>query len=47
MYVGMVVSGIMGVIATGAVGLLEDVAMPWRSTRRGKRSKPVSAITRK
>jgi ABC-type nitrate/sulfonate/bicarbonate transport system permease component len=41
MYVGMVVSGIMGVLATGAVGLFEDVAMPWRSKRRGKRNKPV------
>ena len=41
MYVGMIVSGFMGVVATGAVGLLEDVAMPWRSSGRRKRRKPV------
>jgi NitT/TauT family transport system permease protein len=41
MYVGMVVSGIMGVIATGAVGVLENIAMPWRSSRPGKGRKPV------
>jgi sulfonate transport system permease protein len=40
MYVGMVISGIMGVVATSLVGLLEKVAMPWRSTRRGKSHKP-------
>jgi len=40
MYVGMVVSGIMGVIATGAVGVLENIAMPWRSSRPGKSRKP-------
>jgi hypothetical protein len=36
----MVISGIMGVVATSLVGLLEKVAMPWRSTRRGKSHKP-------
>jgi ABC-type nitrate/sulfonate/bicarbonate transport system permease component len=40
MYVGMVISGIMGVIATGAVGLLEDITMPWRSSRLRKSRKP-------
>jgi len=43
MYVGMVVSGIMGVLATAAVSLLEGVAMPWRSTRRGRRNRPVGS----
>lgn len=41
MYVGMVVSGILGVVATGAVSLLESIAMPWRSPGRARRTKAV------
>lgn len=39
MYVGMVVSGIMGVLATRLVDALHDLAMPWRRTALRQRRK--------